>query len=317
MSLPIGLDISKLKIDFYSSSTHCVIVNDVKSIQKYFKKLDRASPIVMEATGKYHRVAHRTLEEMGFEVMVVNPYQSKHFAKAMNLRCKTDKVDAKMLSIYAERMEFKKSKCMEHGEQKRLDLLKHLDDLKKIRIDISARTRESTGFIEKSLKRTLKSVDCEINETEVKLLSMVKSDETTKRNFELLLTIPGVGAPTAISLLCLLRELGQTSKREIAALSGLAPINFDSGTMKGKRRIQGGRHDVRRHLYMPIIGAATQHNPWLKEFYTRLVATGKPGKVALTACMRKLVVWANAILATGLPWNENMKKSESLCGQSS
>jgi len=309
MSLPIGLDIAKLKIDFYSNSSHCVIANDEKSIKKHFKKLDRTSPIVMEATGKYHRTAHRTLEEMGFDVMVVNPYQSKHFAKAMNLRCKTDKVDAKMLSIYAERMEFKKSPCMEQGEQKRLDLLRHLDDLKKIRIDINARARESSDFIEKSLKRTLMTIDLEIKKTEAKLLSAVRSDDATKRNFELLLTIPGIGDPTAISLLCLLRELGQASKREIASLSGLAPMNFDSGTKRGRRMIQGGRHDVRRHLYMPIVGAATKHNPRLKEFYTRLIASGKPGKVALTACMRKLIVWANAMLATGLPWNENVEKN--------
>ena len=110
-------------------------------------------------------------------------------------------------------------------------------------------------------------------------------------------------------LLCYLKELGQVSKREIAALSGLAPVNNDSGKFSGKRHIRGGRRDVRSHLYMPILGAATQHNPRLKIFYNRLVASGKPKKVALTACMRKLVVWANAVVSVGEVWDENYGKS--------
>jgi transposase len=305
MSLPIGLDIAKLKIDFYSNSSHCVIVNDEKSIKKHFKKLDRTSPIVMEATGKYHRTAHRTLEEMGFDVMVVNPYQSKHFAKAMNLRCKTDKVDAKMLSMFCERMEFKKTKCMSQHQEELQNLSRHLDDLKQLRVDTLGRKRDGEGFIEKSHMRILKTIEAEIKVTEAHLEKRLKSDEMSKRNLELLLSIPGVGVTTAVALLCLLKEIGHVSKRSIASLSGLAPMNFDSGTSKGKRRIQGGRHDVRRHLYMPVVGAATQSNPRLKKFYRHLVESGKPAKVALTACMRKLVVWANAILATGVAWEGN------------
>lgn len=120
------------------------------------------------------------------------------------------------------------------------------------------------------------------------------------------MSIPGIGEPTAITLLSYLRELGEASKREIAALSGLAPMNNESGSYTGKRRIRGGRHDVRTALYMPILGAATKHNKRLKELYNRLVGSGKLKKVALTACMRKLVVWANAIITSQKPWDETL-----------
>jgi len=308
MSLTIGLDITKQKIDFYCDGKHNVLPNNKKSIEAHFKSIDKASRIVMEATGKYHRVAHRILDEMGFSVMVVNPYQTKHFSKAMNLLCKTDKVDAKMLCSFGETMPFNKTPCVHSKQEEMQDLSRHLDDLKQFKIDLTNRLRESDRFIADSLQDLLDTTNKEIKKTEKELESKVNTDHQLKEKLDLLTSIPGIGIPTALSLLCYLRELGTLSKREVAALSGLAPMNFDSGQQKGKRRIRGGRHDVRKHLYMPILGAATQHNARLITFYNRLVKAGKPKKVALTACMRKLVVWANAILTTGQPWNENIVK---------
>ena len=166
--------------------------------------------------------------------------------------------------------------------------------------------RRITGFIARSLIRALKAIDSEIKGTELALKEVINSDPILQTNCALLKTIPGVGEPTALMFLSYLRELGQATSKEIAALSGLAPMNNESGAFKGKRRIKGGRHDVRTGLYMPILGAATQHNKRLKEIYTRLVAAGKLKKVALTACMRKLVIWANAILKSQKPWDEAM-----------
>lgn len=305
MSISIGLDISKDKIDVFAEGKHREVANTKEAIIDYFDAQDRTSCIVMEATGKYHRLAHRVLVGLGFKVMVVNPYQSKHFAKAMNLLCKTDKVDAKVLSAFAERMEFKETCCASENEEKMQDLSRHLDDLKKLRKELTQRGKESKGFIKASLDATITTIDAEIDKTESKLKSIICGDEQLTRKFKLLLTIPGIGESTAISLLSYLRELGLVTKQQISALSGLAPMNNDSGLFKGKRRIRGGRHDVRTHLYMPILGAATQHNARLKVFYDKLVDSGKPKKVALTACMRKLLVWANAVLMTGQPWNAN------------
>jgi transposase len=256
----------------------------------------------MEATGKYHRLAHVTLETLGFQVMVINPFQSRHFAKAMNVLCKTDKVDAKVLSMYAERMEFKPtaSLCVEESELQ--ELLRHLDDLKGTKVDLEARLEGSGKFIKKSLERTVKGIKEEISKTEDRINQLIEGSAKLKAAQKILVSIPGVGATTATVLLGLLRELGTLSSKEVASLAGLAPMNVDSGKMQGKRRIQKGRHDVRSHLYMPIIGAATKHNPVLKALYRRLVDAGKPAKVALTACMRKLVIYANAMLKKNEIW---------------
>lgn len=305
MSLAVGIDISKKKLDVCMGNSYAQIGNNKKDIISFFKDKPKDSPIVMEATGKYHRLAHQALEDMGFLVMVVNPYQSKNFAKAMNLLCKTDKVDAKMLATFAEKMDFKPTPCAEPNQQKILDLSRHLDDLKQIKVDLEHRQKEADGFIGKSLKATAETVKKEIKKTEKALEQSIEEDESMQRNLTLLLTIPGVGLPTAISLLSYLRELGKVGKRQISALSGLAPMNNDSGSFQGKRRIRGGRHDVRTNLYMPIVGAATQHNKRLMAFYNKLISNGKPKKVALTACMRKLVVWANAMIASGERWDES------------
>lgn len=306
MMLSVGVDIAKDKIDVYSKGSYAQVSNDAKSIKAHFKSYPKDSHVVMEATGKYHRVAHEVFEEIGLEVMVINPFQSRNFAKAMNLLCKTDKVDAKLLSIFGERMEFKPTKRAEPLEREIQELSRHLDDLKKLKRDLELRLKESDGFISRSLKAAIKTLDKQIAETEKRLKETFNQDEQLQERLRVLVSIPGIGETTGIYLLSFLRELGTLNKREIAALSGLAPVNNDSGKFTGKRRIKGGRHDVRRHLYMPTLGSVTRHNPRLKTIYEDLVARGKPKKVAITACMRKLVVWANAMLATNTLWEENI-----------
>lgn len=305
MSISVGLDISKSKIDVFYADKHSVIINEKSSIEKFFQKLDKTSKIVMEATGKYHRLAHRSLTQLGFEVMVINPYQSKHFAKALNLICKTDKVDAKMLSMYGEKLDFKVTQCCNEKQEELQDLSRYLDDLQEIRHGLEMRKSESDGFIKESLETTLLTLKEEINNTEEKLRTIIKSDGKLNEKLNILQSIPGVGEKTAIYLICTLKELGTLNKREIVALAGLAPINNDSGNSSGKRHVRGGRRQIRAHLYMPILGAATQHNPKLKKFYTGMVSRNKPKKVALTACMRKLIVWANSMIEAGEYWKEN------------
>ncbi len=304
--LSIGVDIAKDKLDVYNNGSYAQISNDAKCIELHFKSYPKNSRVVMEATGKYHRVAHKVFEEMGLEVMVINPFQSRHFAKAMNVLCKTDKVDAKLLSLFGEKMEFKPTKRAQPLAREIQELSRHLDDLKKLKIDLGLRLQESEGFISRSLTTAIKAMAKEIKETEKRLRDIFNKDEQLQKRLKILLSIPGLGETTAIYLTSYLHELGTLNKRQIAALSGLAPVNQESGKFKGKRRIQGGRHDVRSHLYMPTLGAVTRHNPRLKAIYDALVARGKPKKVAITACMRKLVVWANAMLATNTLWEENI-----------
>jgi transposase len=306
MSIAIGIDVSKEKLDIYYNEKVTTILNKKEAIKKFFSKCEKTQKVVMEATGKYHRLCHNTLCEMGFLVMVINPFQSRNYARAQNIKCKTDKLDATVLASFGERMEFHETLPLSETEELLQELSRHLDDLKKMRQAIALRSEGSKGFIAKSVKNALKAIDKEIGETEKQLKEAVKKDGKLLKNCNLLMTIPGVGEPTALMLLSYLRELGEVKSKEIAALSGLAPMNNESGRFKGKRRIKGGRHDVRAGLYMPILGAATKHNKRLKEIYTRLVEAGKLKKVALTACMRKLVVWANAILKSQKPWDETL-----------
>jgi transposase len=241
---------------------------------------------------------------MGLKVMVIDPYQGRNFAKAMKITCKTDKVDAGVLSRFGETMMFKESIPSTETQVEMRELSRHLDDLKRVKSEIVARRDWADGFIDKSLLSVIKNLEKQIKKTESQLKERALKSEELSKNVSLLQTVPGIGETTAIMLLSLVNELGKTSSKEIASLTGLAPMNNDSGTFKGKRRIKGGRHDVRRSLYMPVLGAATIHNPRLNIIYTRLVDAGKPKKVALTACARKIVVWANAIITKQQPWKE-------------
>jgi transposase len=148
----------------------------------------------------------------------------------------------------------------------------------------------------------IESVNQEIKAVEKELESLTQEDPEFREKKEILSSIPSIGKHTAIVLLGLMPELGRLDRNSACSLAGLAPMNFDSGKMKGKRHIQKGRHDIRRHLYMPILGAVTRHNPVLKSFYQRLIQAGKPAKVALTACMRKLLVIANGMLSRKEHW---------------
>jgi transposase len=300
--IAVGIDISKYKIDVFYNNKSFVINNKEKDLRKFFKSLPSDGRIVMEATGKYHRLSHMILAELGFEVMLINPFQSRNFAKSMNVICKTDKVDAKILALYAERMGYKESKPLESIDLELQELLRYLEDLEKVRRDLEARLREAEGFVAKSLRKALASIEKEIAATREKLAEAVESNPAIAEKCELLTSIPGIGKQSAIMLLSSLRELGKLGKNKISALAGVAPRNNDSGTYRGKRYVKGGRRSIRASLYMPVLGAATQYNKRLNAIYKRLVAAGKSKKVALIACMRKLVIWANALLANKQKW---------------
>jgi transposase len=299
----IGIDIAKQKVDVWMNNKNTSIDNSEQALKTFFGPIKRTDiRIVMEATGRYHRLAHHTLNALGFDVMVINPFQSRHFAKSMNIFCKTDKVDAKVLSLYAQRMEFLKTQVPSKNEEDLQDLIRYLDDLKGILTQYEHRLEYVTGPALTSLKRLIKSIKEEIDAITKAIEKLIQSDKNLSNRCEILTSIPGVGKATAAVLVGLVRELGNISNREVAALAGLAPMNCDSGRFTGKRHIQKGRHDVRRFLYMPIVGAATVNNPVLKVFYNRLIAAGKPARVALIACMRKLIIIANALLRKGERW---------------
>lgn len=306
MTLNIGIDVAKAKLDVFDGNRSFCIENSLEKVKEAFEGYARSSQITLESTGRYHRLVHRTLHEMGFKVMVIDPFLGRNFARATRTICKTDKIDAKVLSHYGKAMDFKESDMESTIQTELKDLSRHLANLKSLKGDLQRRQKEEGGFIKSSLDNMIKSVSKEIEETEQKLQKLIKSDGSSNQKVEILESIPGIGKTTAIMLTSLMSELGNASSKEIAALAGLAPMNHDSGTMAGKRRIKGGRHEVRRCLYMPVLGAVTKHNARLKEIYLRLVKAGKPKKIALIACARKLLIWANALVANGTIWKDSI-----------
>jgi len=301
--IAVGIDIAKDKIDVWMNNHLTTLKNNRTAIEKFFSQVDNnKTKALMEATGSYHRLTHRILGDLGIQTMVINPYQSRHFAKSMNVICKTDKVDAKILSQYAEKMDFKPTPIPTELEEKIQNLIRHIDFLKKTLISCQLRQKTSDGLVQASCDSIIQNLKTEILTMEAKVDGLIASDEALCKKRDIIKSAPGVGRQTANVLIGLMRELGQLDRNAIAAIAGLAPINCDSGKMKGRRRVQKGRHDVRRHLYMPILGAVTRHNPVLKEFYERLIKAGKPAKVALTACMRKLLIILNIMVRTGENW---------------
>lgn len=303
--IPVGIDVAKNKIDVFYQNQHFVVVNEDKALKKFFKQLPKDSRIVMEATGKYHRSAHSILDKMGLEVMLINPFQSRNFAKAMGVICKTDKVDAKVLCLFAEKMDFVDRQIANDSELEMQELSRYLDDLKRQRASLLVRKEMAISSVRKSIEGLIGVIDKEIKKIESHLEDAASKDEEVATKLHILLTIPGIGKTTALLLLANLRELGKLTKNEIVALAGLAPRNNESGSYQGKRYVRGGRSGIRSSLFMPILGAATQHNKRLREFYHKLLESGKCKKVALTACMRKIIIWANFMLANNLSWNSD------------
>ena len=252
--------------------------------------------IVMEGTGGYELEARGQFQKAGFQVSVGNPRRIRAYAKGLGKQAKTDRIDAEMIARYARAVDQKKDGEPSQGELEIQDLSKRLRQLKEMCQGERNRRRFARKSVQESIDRQLRHLGKEIERVEKKIRSLVESDEAMARKVELLTTQhKGVGFLTAVGLLTTLPELGKVNRREIAALAGVAPYTRESGKWKGKSFISGGRIWARRYLYMAAL-VATRYNERLREFYERLLANGKAKKLALTAVMRKLIVYCNATL---------------------
>lgn len=264
--------------------------------------------IVLEATGGFERQAAIALCSAGLPVMVVNPRQARNFAKAMGFLAKTDAIDACVLSHFARTLY-----CSEKGPQ----LLMHLPDAKKtalhalltrrrqlveMRVAEDNRWSMSPKVQRKSIDVVRKVLNKEIGKIEKEMDGQLK--EHFADQLKLIDKCKGIGAITQVSLMAALPELGTFSHEQIAKLVGVAPLNCDSGKHKGKRVTWGGRAEVRCALYMATL-SAVRYNPIIKAFYDRLLSKGKLKKVALVACMHKLLTILNAIMKSGKPWDDD------------
>jgi transposase len=263
--------------------------------------------VLLEATGGFELACATALQLAGLAVAVVNPRQARDFARAMGYLAKTDRIDAAVLvdmarTLLARADLSKLVKPLPDAQQLELQaLVTRRRQLMAMKLAEDHRMKMPGVRQRRSLNTIIKAVGREIARVDKDLQAFVGANHAELA--ALLDSVKGVGKATISTLLAEVPELGKLSGREVSALVGVAPINRDSGTMRGKRSIFGGRPDVRRVLFMAAL-VASRHNPVIKAFYQRLLAAGKPKKVALVACMRKLLTILNAMVRSGKPWDQ-------------
>lgn len=263
--------------------------------------------IVLEATGGYERLVVAALIAAELPVRSVNPKHPRDFAKALGRLAKTDRIDAAMLAEFAAKVRPELRPVPDETSVKLKEWLARRTQLVGMRtMEKNRRDTAHDVAVRQWIKETIAHIETQLKEVDQQLDELIKQSPAWRKKLDLLTSVPGVGDATARVLIGQLPELGQASRHEIAMLAGLAPINRDSGNMRGRRAIRGGRSSVRAVLYMATL-TAIRWNPVIKANYERLIAKGKPFKVAITACMRQLLVMLNAILRDGKTWQPNLK----------
>jgi transposase len=257
---------------------------------------------VLEATGGYEQVVSAGLAAAGLPVAVVNPRQIRDFARATGKLAKTDRLDALAIARFAQAIKPEPRPLADAQAQMLGELVaRRRQVIEMIGMESNRLRQARAKTVKRTIEHLLAALQAELSTLESELDETIRGTPIWREREELLTSAPGIGDVTARVLLAELPELGQVDRHQIAALAGLAPFNRDSGQWRGERHIQGGRAGVRTALYMPTV-VATRYNPVIRALYRRLRAGGKKPKVALTACMRKLLTILNAMLRDGSPW---------------
>lgn len=303
----VGIDIAKDTFDIrvIPSGERWTAAMTPAEISNTVDRLRALKPtiIVMEATGGYETLVAASLAAAGLPVAVVNPRQVRDFARALNIMAKTDALDAHVLALFAEKVEPECRPIPSDEERALKELITRRRQLVDMRTAESNRKQQIySKQVQKSITKHIKLINLDIAAIEIEINKRIKASPAWLEKSKLLQTVPGIGEITAFLLIIGLPELGKLNRRQIARLVGLAPMNRDSGTFRGRRWISGGRAAIRAGLYMPIL-SAVRYNPSIKPFYNRLIAEGKLEKVALTACMRKFLTMLNAIVHNNEPWH--------------
>jgi len=302
----VGVDVSKASLDVHvtPAGRSFSLPNDAPGCEKLLKELAPlgVSLVVMEATGRYQRRAAADLISAGIPVAVVNPRQARDFARSLGKLAKTDAIDAQVLARFAAVGHLRAS---EKPRENAAILDDRITRRRQVIAMLNAEGNRLAGMIDKAtirmIQKVIRLLEQQREDLDRQIAELIEADDDWRGKRELLQTVPGVGATTANGLVAELPELGKLSREQIAALVGVAPMNCDSGTMRGKRAIRGGRASVRSTLYMAAFNAM-RYNNVIRAFADRLSAAGKPFKVVVTAAMRKLLIILNAILKTNTPW---------------
>lgn len=302
----VGLDVSKTWIDAHSLPDAQIgrFENNEQGLEQCLAwvQAQPACLCVAEATGGFETAVASLLASAGIPIAVVNAKHVRDFAKAFGILAKTDRVDARVLALFAQKRRPPLRPLPDETQRQFINLVDRRRQLVAMRAQEQTRLGLAKGPARESLKAHIEWLSTAIADLDRELTVTVRSSELWLVKSKLLASVPGVGKVTLCTLLARLPELGQLDRAAIAALAGVAPFNCDSGQHRGRRRIWGGRADVRCALYMAVI-SAIRCNPVIKAFYQRLVGAGKPKKLAITACMRKLLTILNCMLRTNTTWN--------------
>lgn len=306
----VGIDVSKKHLDVHSlpDNRSLRVQNSRDGIRELLGQLPTPGScrVIAEATGGYQRLLVAELVSAGHTVSVVNPRQVRDFARADNRLAKTDKIDARTLARFGQVFELRNVEKTSESQSELEQLVAHRRHLIEVRTAQQNRLDTQTSqAVVKSLRQMLTLLGTQIAETEEAINRLLEEDDDWKSRSEILRSVPGIGQTTAASLMADLPELGQLDRQAIGALAGLAPFNRDSGQFKGKRSIWGGRASVRTSLYMATL-TARRINPVIRAFAERLESAGKPFKVMMTACMRKLLVILNTMVKTNATWDPKL-----------
>lgn len=304
-SINVGVDTGKFQLDIYIRplDIYFTVTNDEKGIKEAITTIKKYTPerIIIEATGRLEMPFIMACAKAGLPFVIANPVHIKRFAGAVGQRAKTDKLDAKLIAHYGEAIKPKLSQLKPETMQLMSDLVARRNQL----LVMQTMEKNRLQILPKELAMTIKPIltafKNQIAKIEHKIIAIIESCPEYSAKNTILQSMKGIGKIAAASLISNLPELGYMTNKQASALVGVAPINRESGRYKGQRKIQGGRHQVRTVLYMAMM-SAIQSNPVFKSQYDKLLAAGKPKKVALIACVRKMIVILNSMLRDGVMW---------------
>ena len=308
MELFVGIDVSKARLDtdcapnprsYYAENND----QGVASLVEHLKEL-RPALIVLEATGGFETPVVTALAEVGLPVVVVNPRNVRAFARATGRLAKTDAIDAQVLAEFAMIIKPKVRDLPDAVSAELKALSTRRRQLIEMLVAEGNRLSAAPKPVRPNIEAHINWLTDELKKLDSDISSFIKANASYEEKDQILKSAPGIGPVISTMLLSELPELGTLNRKQISALEGVAPFNRDSGKLRGKRRIYGGRANVRTALYMGAL-VATRHNPVIKEFYVRLIKAGKPGKVALVACARKLLTILNSMVKHQRTWQQS------------
>ena len=307
-AVSVGIDVSKDRLDIHlcPSNQAFAVTHDQAGIDALVERLRHLDlqRIVLEATGGFERIVAASLVAANMPVVVVNPRQIRDFARALGRLAKTEAIDAQVLALFAERIQPQLRRIAQHDAIQLADMVarrRQLVDM--ITMEDNRRKRLAGTSLAERIAIHVTFLRKELADTEADIDAAIRTSPAWQATKDLLVSMPGIGNTTANTLVTELPELGQIGRHKVAALVGVAPMNHDSGTLRGHRAIKGGRTGVRNTLYMATL-SAIQWNPLIKSSYKALVARGKSKKAAIVACMRRILTILDAMLRNNKPWNQ-------------